>query len=114
MRDDVSKTEELLFEMLMLALRGVGPENAAELAKRIDLASWDLPVDWERVRTDALPRRERRERLSTLARDLESALGRWSGDLVPMDDLFAKAGITPQSAEIAGSAASNTSRPEAV
>jgi flavin-dependent dehydrogenase len=114
MRDDVSKTEELLFEMLMLALRGVGPENAAELAKRIDLASWDLPVDWERVRTDALPRRERRERLSTLARDLERALGRWSGDLVPMDDLFAKAGITPQSAEIAGSAASNTSRPEAV
>jgi hypothetical protein len=114
MKDDVAKTEELLRECLMLALRGVGPDNAAELARRVGLSDWDLDIDWERVRTDALPRRERRERLSTLARDLERALGRWSGELVPMTELFASAGITSIPAEIRPIEPSNRPSPRTV
>ncbi|RLB56133.1 MAG: hypothetical protein DRJ42_04180 [Deltaproteobacteria bacterium] len=94
MTTDIALTEELLVESLMLALRGVGPENGAEFARRIDLASWDIAPSPERVRIDSLPRRERRELLSTLARDLERALGRWAGDLVPMPDLLTNAGIS--------------------
>jgi hypothetical protein len=99
MRADVKQTEELLAEMLFLALRGVGKDNVKELARRVKLDTWDIPISKERVAADALPRRERRERLSTMARDMERALGHWDERKSSLEELVREAGLTPITGE---------------
>jgi flavin-dependent dehydrogenase len=99
MVNDLHRSEEMLVECLFLALRGVGRDNAAELANRIGLDSWEVRIDPERVAANEMPRRERRERLSTLARDLERAFGRFTEMPVPLAELLAAAGRPVQPSE---------------
>jgi len=92
---DLTATEDLLSELLLLALRGVGPDRARTLVERVGIDDGAFRPSTERVAIDRLPRRERLRRLSPLARDLERALGRWSreaGDLAPS---LASAGLAP-------------------
>lgn len=91
---DVRQTEELLAEMLFLALRGVGKDNVKALVEHLHLDTWDIPISADRVAADALPRRERRERLSTMARDMERALGHWDERVHTLEELVAEAGLT--------------------
>lgn len=67
---------DLVTELLAQALRDAGPDNAKALGMALDLASWELPLCDERIRAEELPRRQRLERLPTVARDLERAIGR--------------------------------------
>ncbi len=92
--DDVAGAEALLVEILLLALRGVGRERIAALADRAGLGEWDLVIPRRRVEMDALPRRERLRVLPPLARDLERALGRWSGPLGPLVELVEASGVS--------------------
>ena len=93
MKSDLAGAEELLVELLLLALRGVGAANVASLRERAGLDAWDLEIAAERLEADGLGRRDRLRRLPSLARDLERALGRWGGPLSPLADLVEAAGV---------------------
>lgn len=88
MRLDLEGAEEFAAEVLYRALIGVGPDNAAELARRVGLADWDLPLDAERVQLQERSRRERRDGFSRVARDLERLMGHPPTNGTPLSDLL--------------------------
>ncbi|HJK89778.1 MAG TPA: NAD(P)/FAD-dependent oxidoreductase [Polyangiaceae bacterium LLY-WYZ-15_(1-7)] len=91
MESDLAIGQQLVAEILAHALRDLGPETAAELGRRAGLdASWGLPLAGERIDADALPRRQRIEKLPRIARDMERALGRVDPG-VPLSELLARA-----------------------
>ncbi|MEM1413593.1 MAG: tryptophan 7-halogenase [Myxococcota bacterium] len=92
-RADLAPTEGLLAELVLLALQGVGPAGAPELARRVGLARWGLPISAERVAAEGLPRRERVQQLDPLARDLERALGRFPKQDASLAELMQRAGL---------------------
>lgn len=76
MTDDLETGRELVTEVLAHALRDLGPGQSAQLrAKLGGIAPLDARAS-QRFADDALPRRERVERLPEIGRDLERALGR--------------------------------------
>jgi flavin-dependent dehydrogenase len=95
---DVPREEELLAEMLLRALRSLGPDKARVLAERIDLASWDLPMSAERLAVERADRKRRRQKLPELARDLERALGKPADVAIPLESLLEGAGWRVSSA----------------
>ncbi|MGF1465288.1 MAG: NAD(P)/FAD-dependent oxidoreductase [Sandaracinaceae bacterium] len=93
MRRDLREAEVMARELLFRALHGVGHGNAAELGRRVDLASWDLPCDPARIAAEELPRAARRDRLPRTGRDLDRALGRATDEGgVPLRRLLEVAG----------------------
>lgn len=81
----------LVSEILWHALRALGPERAAEFGRLAGLdPTWDLDLDPARVSADALPRRQRRDALGRVARDMERALGRLPTD-TPLAELLERA-----------------------
>jgi len=73
MERDLETGRELVTEVAMHALRDLGPEKAAAYIEAADLGAFELGP---RAEVDALPRRERLEKLPRIGRDLERALGR--------------------------------------
>jgi hypothetical protein len=80
MNADIATGRELVTELIVHALRDLGPERAAEFGRLTDLPSWSWTPSLERLEADDLGRRERRDKLPRIARDLERALGRAKSD----------------------------------
>lgn len=89
MERDLLTGKELVAEIVVHALRDLGPELAREYGRMVGLTELDLPLA-ERDTLDALPRRERLESLPRIARDLERALGRPKSEST-LRELFAEA-----------------------
>jgi hypothetical protein len=102
---DIPREEELLAEMVLRALRSVGPDKAALLAERIGLASWNLPISEERVAVEATDKKKRRQRLPELARDLERAMGKPKDIAIPLESLLRLAGWGPSDGAVEAAAA---------
>ena len=102
---DIPREEELLAEMVLRALRSVGPERAQILAERVGLASWNLPISEERVAVESTDRKQRRQRLPELARDLERAMGKPKDVPIPLEALLRLAGWGPSAAATEAAAA---------
>ena len=105
---------ELVGEVLAHALRDLGSAKAAELGRRMGAAlggvepeprpaGAPLAIGERFTAVDGLPRRQRLESLSPVARDLERALGRAEGD-VPLAALVARA--------MAGASGAGASEPD--
>ncbi len=79
---DLSIGEELVREIIVHALRDLGPESAKAFREqtKLDDHAAELKLE-ERFAQDALPRRERHAALPSVARDLERALGRPKSDI---------------------------------
>src|SRR5262249_26663771 len=83
---------EVATEIVLRALRRAGPSLAGELARKIDLASWDLRVSEERFGADEAEAPRRRKRLPAIARDMERAIGRQATrEPAPLRELIARA-----------------------
>lgn len=98
MRRDLGEAEEMLIEILIRALNGVGPDNAGPLAAKAGLERWDIDIDWARVRAEEAARKVRRDHLPRIGRDMERAMGRSAGSGTPVAELMALAGLTPPKA----------------
>ena len=66
---------DLVYELLLRALRSAGPVRAAELASEIDLAGWP-PLDPSRLDADEAAPAQRRKLLSRPVRDMERSVGK--------------------------------------
>ena len=102
---DIPREEELLAEMVLRALRSVGPERAPVLAERIGLASWNLPISEERIAVESVDKKRRRQRLPELARDLERAMGKPKDVEIPLEALLRLAGWGPGTTAVEATAA---------
>jgi hypothetical protein len=78
MESGFRKAEEVLAELVLRALRRAGPSGAAELARKIGLAQWELPIDEQRLSADEAEPRQRRKLLPKAVRDMERAIGKSS------------------------------------
>tara|TARA_B100001750_G_scaffold88879_4_gene70158 strand:- start:4659 stop:6467 length:1809 start_codon:yes stop_codon:yes gene_type:complete len=103
MEADLEVGRELVGELLAHALRDLGEAKAAELGRRLGAAiggrepeerqaGMPLVLGERFTRVDPLPRRERLEAYSRIARDLERALGRAEGDR-PLGELLDRARV---------------------
>ena len=75
MEADLKVGHELVAEIVVHALRDLGPSGAAEYGRRTDLANAPLPLE-QRGAIDGLSRRARLEKMPRIGRDMERALGR--------------------------------------
>lgn len=76
MSEKLGLAEELLHEILLRALISLGPSAGLELARAIDLASWQTLIDPARLEAEEAEGGSRRRRLSLVARDFERCVGR--------------------------------------
>jgi len=72
----VPQLEELAGEVVVRALRVLGPERGREALERASFSSWGIRIPPSRVETEALSGHARRTRLSSLAHDVERTLGK--------------------------------------
>ncbi len=97
MERDLERAEEIVGELLLRALRAVGPAQAPRLAEAVDLDAWSFAPQRSRLEADAAPGRERRHRLPPIARELERCLGKPStaDASASLEDLLGAAGQRP-------------------
>ena len=76
-------TEEVLGELVLRVLRELPEEAGRTLARDLELASWELPIESRRLTLDDLSPRDRRRALSSVAKDVERCLGKPT----PRDDV---------------------------
>jgi hypothetical protein len=76
MRKRVGQGEEIAAEFLVRVLGELGPEKAAQLIERAEVAKWRLKVDPARLALESGVGLARRHALSPIARDIERTLGR--------------------------------------
>lgn len=72
---DFDHAEGVVSELLLRALRAVGPARAADLADAVHLSDWSFSPSSERIEADAVRGKQRRKQLPPVARDLERCLG---------------------------------------
>ncbi|MGE0787433.1 MAG: NAD(P)/FAD-dependent oxidoreductase [Sandaracinaceae bacterium] len=104
MAADLEGAKEFAAEVLYRALVGVGRENAPELARRIGLRDWDLPLDATRIGLQEGSRNARRDGYSRVARDLERLLGHPPGNGTPLSTLVEQALGHPVEASVSATA----------
>ncbi len=90
---DLDRTRELFSEIVLLALRGVGIENAKELADTVKLQEAGLSYSKERLALDSADAMTRRKQLGPVPRDLERAFGTWSEKPTTLEALVEAAGL---------------------
>ncbi len=100
MREKRALGEEVVNEILLRALSALGPDEGVELARAVDLASWNSPIDPKRLEAELSEGGARRRGLPAIARDMERCLGRASvhADVTSLPALVAhvmKAMATP-------------------
>ncbi len=78
MEERLALAEQVLGELVLRALRRAGREGAERLAAELDLASWHLAIDEQRLAADEAEPRARRKMLPKAIRDMERAFGRAS------------------------------------
>jgi flavin-dependent dehydrogenase len=76
MQKRVAEGEEIAGEFVVRVLGELGPEKAAQLIERAELARWRLQIDPERLGLESSLGMSRRHALSPIARDVERSLGR--------------------------------------
>lgn len=91
MQAGLELTGDYLTELVLIALRGIGPAGAAEFAREVGLADWIADIDMQRVRNYDLPRRARVDASSAIARELERIVGRIGADGPTAVELLAMA-----------------------
>lgn len=94
MRLDLATGEEVVHELLIRALRAVGPAVARRLADDVSLAGWPSTPSAARIELDEYAGTDRRRRLPRIARELERTLGRPSArdPKATLQDLLRAAG----------------------
>ncbi len=81
MRKNLAGAEEVVAELVLRALKAVGPTNAARLAADTGLAEWSLvfdPMRW--IYDEVADRAALRKQLPRIARDMERCLGKCEND----------------------------------
>jgi flavin-dependent dehydrogenase len=76
MREKRVLAEEVVNEILLRALSALGPDEGVELARAVDLASWNSPISIARLEAEVSEGGARRRGLPPIARDMERCLGR--------------------------------------
>jgi flavin-dependent dehydrogenase len=76
MGEKLAMANELLAEIVLRAIQGLGKETGAELARAIDLGEWDLRIAEARLAAEETEGGARRRALSLVARDFERCVGR--------------------------------------
>jgi hypothetical protein len=96
MRKNLEGAREVVAEIVLRALKAVGPEGVGRLVDETHFVEWGLRFDPARLDYDASPPHERaakRKQLSRIARDMDRCLGRPEHDGEPptLRDLLAMA-----------------------
>lgn len=91
LNEDAAVAEALIAEIVAQALADLGPELAEAYGQKLGFGhDWTLPLPRERFEADGLPRRARLAAMTTVARDLERAVGR-SKSSAALTDLLDRA-----------------------
>lgn len=93
LEQNLEQAKTVLRELVLRALRSVGPERAARFAQTARLEECELDLAPERVELENLRGPSRRHNLPRLARDMERALGRSAPLHEPIEELLRRAGL---------------------
>lgn len=80
MEERLALAKVVLGELVLRALRRAGPAGAARFAAELDLSSWKLSIDEQRLAADEADPRVRRKLLPKSIRDMERAIGKSVAD----------------------------------
>jgi flavin-dependent dehydrogenase len=75
MKGRLAQSEEIATELVLRVFLELGPEQASEIQRELDIPSWNLPFALARLKLEGEPGLVRRKALPAIARDVERNLG---------------------------------------